>query len=120
MVEATWCHSTMARSTGVRAMLTRRFESDLAERSSSLAYRDALSVRRAFFHNGCPSRHRGIQRQRRILVATNNEQQPETILHLSKEGADLGEFHGGLEDFLKFAMAQGIESTLRECMSRVK
>ena len=44
-------------------------------------------------------------------MSTNNEQ-TETILHLSKEGADLGEFHGGLEDFLRFAMAHGIEEQL--------
>ena len=45
-------------------------------------------------------------------MATDNNQQPETILHLSKEGADLGEFHGELEDFLKFAIVQGIEEQL--------
>ena len=45
-------------------------------------------------------------------MSTNNDQQPETILHLSKEGTDLGEFHGGLEDLLKFAIAHGIEAQL--------
>jgi len=44
-------------------------------------------------------------------VATN-DQQPETILHLSKDGKDLTEFHGGLEDLLKFAVAHGIEEQL--------
>jgi len=45
-------------------------------------------------------------------VATNNEQQPETILHLSKDGKDLTKFHGGLENLLKFAIAHGIEEQL--------
>ena len=45
-------------------------------------------------------------------MAANNEREPETILHLSKEGTDLGEFHGGLEDLLKFAAAHGIEERL--------
>ncbi len=45
-------------------------------------------------------------------MAYTDPQQPETILHLSKEGQDLGEFHGGLEDLLKFAIAHNIESRL--------
>lgn len=45
-------------------------------------------------------------------MASNDPQQPETILHLSKDGQDLTEFHGGLEDLLKFAIKHGIEEPL--------
>ena len=41
-----------------------------------------------------------------------SDQQQETILHLSKKGKDLTEFHGGLEELLKFALAHGIEEQL--------
>ena len=43
---------------------------------------------------------------------TTNNHQPESILHLSKEGKDLPEFHGGLEELLRFFSSQRIEEQL--------
>ena len=53
-------------------------------------------------------------------MSINNDRQPESILHLSKEGTNVGEFHGDLEDFLTFALKQALKHSLMVCMSHAK